>query len=54
MTRKRISTLLVLFAGWVLAAGLLAAQDKPADPTLTLDRIFGSREFSAERFGPAR
>jgi len=32
-----------------------AAQDKAAAPgRLTLDRIFASREFSAERFGPAR
>ena len=30
-------------------------QDKAADPgRLTLDRIFASREFSPERFGPAR
>jgi dipeptidyl-peptidase-4 len=37
-----------LFAG-------LPAQDKAADPgLLTLDRIFVSREFAAERFGPAR
>jgi dipeptidyl-peptidase-4 len=32
-----------------------AAQDKAADPgRLTLDRIFNSREFASERFGPAR
>ena len=31
-----------------------AAQEKAADPVLTLDRIFGTLEFSAERFGPAR
>jgi dipeptidyl-peptidase-4 len=31
-----------------------AAQDKPADPVLTLERIFVTRDFSAERFGPAR
>jgi len=54
MTRKKTAGLFVFFVGWVLAAGFLAAQDKPADPILTLDRIFGSREFSAERFGPAR
>ena len=54
MTQKKISGIIVLFIGWVLAAGFLAAQDKPADPILTLDRIFASREFSAERFGPAR
>jgi dipeptidyl-peptidase-4 len=33
----------------------LRAQDRTADPgLLTLDRIFVSREFAAERFGPAR
>ena len=31
-----------------------SAQDKPADPILTLDRIFAARDFAAERFGPAR
>jgi len=44
-------------AAVVLAAlvpGLLVAQGKAADPVLTLDRIFNSREFAAERFGPAR
>jgi len=54
MTRKKISGFLVLFIGWILAAGFLAAQDKPADPVLTLDRIFAGHEFAAERFGPAR
>jgi dipeptidyl-peptidase-4 len=47
-----------------LAVGLLTVfsilpvfgigQDKPADPILTLDRIFAARDFAAERFGPAR
>ncbi|MBE0713373.1 MAG: DPP IV N-terminal domain-containing protein, partial [Candidatus Aminicenantes bacterium] len=54
MTQKKISGFLVFFIGWVLAAGFLAAQDKPADPGLTLERIFAGREFAAERFGPAR
>ena len=46
-----------------LAVGLLTVfsilpvfgigQDKPADPVLTLDRIFVSRDFAPERFGPA-
>ncbi len=54
MTRKKIFGLLILFIGGVLAAGFLAAQDKPADPGLTLERIFAGREFAAERFGPAR
>ena len=47
MTRKKISGFLVLFIGWVLAAGFLAAQDKAANPILTLDRIFAGREFAA-------
>ena len=33
----------------------LAAQDMAVDPgRLTLDRIFASKEFDPERFGPAR
>jgi dipeptidyl-peptidase-4 len=56
-SRLRIITIIVLAIG--LATGFTvpaaaAAQDKPADPVLTLERIFASREFSAERFGPAR
>ncbi|MGD1008869.1 MAG: S9 family peptidase [Candidatus Aminicenantales bacterium] len=45
---------------WIILAIVLSvpavstAQEKPADPVLTLERIFGSREFTAERFGPAR
>ena len=39
----------------VLLAGQVAAQNTPADPgLLSLDRIFASRDFAAERFGPAR
>ncbi len=39
----------------ILIAGQAGAQTKPADPgLLSLDRIFASREFAAERFGPAR
>jgi dipeptidyl-peptidase-4 len=57
--RKKLS----IFALIALAIGLVtgfavpaaaAAQDKPADPALTLERIFTGREFAAERFGPAR
>jgi len=54
MTRKKTFGILILFIGWVLAVGFLAAQDKPADPGLTVERIFAGREFAAERFGPAR
>ncbi len=43
-----VISLLGAFAG-------LTGQDRAADPgRLTLDRIFSSREFAAERFGPAR
>jgi dipeptidyl-peptidase-4 len=53
--RKRIDLIiLVLLALGFGAPGICAAQDKPADPILTIDRIFGAREFSPERFGPAR
>ena len=39
----------------VLLAGHVAAQNTPADPgLLSLDRVFSSRDFAAERFGPAR
>jgi len=53
--RKRFVLILLV----VLMAGLGvprvgAAPDKPADPILTIDRIFASREFIPERFGPAR
>ncbi|MBE3131675.1 MAG: S9 family peptidase [Acidobacteria bacterium] len=56
-SRLRIITIIVLAIG--LATGFAvpaaaAAQDKPADPVLTLERIFAGREFAAERFGPAR
>ncbi|MGZ7046289.1 MAG: S9 family peptidase, partial [Candidatus Aminicenantales bacterium] len=54
MKKRTIFGLVWLFVGLIVAPALLAPQDKPADPILTLDRIFGSREFSAERFGPAR
>ena len=37
------------------ATALAAVQDKPSDPgLLTLERIFNSREFAPESFGPAR
>jgi dipeptidyl-peptidase-4 len=53
MKKNKISGLLA-FALFFFS-GLSVAQDKPADPgLLTLERIYGSREFAAERFGPAR
>ena len=52
--RKALLNGLLIF-GLILCCGLSGAQDKPNDPgLLTLDRIFGSREFAPERFGPAR
>lgn len=50
-----------LGSGWLVLLLLLgmplasAAREKAPDPALlTLDRIFNSQEFAAERFGPAR
>ena len=54
MFQRTTRTLFLLFVLAFFAAALPAAQEKPADPVLTLDRIFASREFAAERFGPAR
>jgi len=55
MTKKhRLGLIVVAIAVLGIFAGL-AAQDKASDPgRLTLERIFVSREFSPERFGPAR
>jgi hypothetical protein len=54
--RHGIHRCLVLSAAaLILLAGQAGAQTKPADPgLLSLDRIFASRDFAAERFGPAR
>jgi len=42
-------------AALVLLAGYAGGQSPAADPgRLTLERIFASRDFAAERFGPAR
>lgn len=47
--------LILFLAFWALAPLPAAAQAAPPDASiLSLDRIFGSREFGAERFGPAR
>ena len=54
ITRKTFILIVAAIAVLGLFAGI-QAQDKPADPgRLTLDRIFVAREFTAERFGPAR
>ena len=49
-TTVRVLTIVALL--WCSAGP--RAQNTPPDPVLTLDRIFTSREFAAERFGPAR
>ncbi len=55
-TFRRLLVLGLALAGVVglaAPAPLLAQAQGQASP-LTLDRIFSSREFSPERFGPAR
>jgi dipeptidyl-peptidase 4 len=54
MTKRTLVVTAMLFALAPCFAAPAAPQDKAAAPVLTLDRIFGSREFAAERFGPAR
>lgn len=55
MRRTKIICLLTILFAILFRISLLAGQDKPSDPSLlNLDRIFGSREFASERFGPAR
>jgi dipeptidyl-peptidase-4 len=45
--------LIVAVVGF-LWTGTATAQGQASPAALTLDRLFGSREFSSERFGPAR
>ncbi|MBN1939867.1 MAG: S9 family peptidase [Candidatus Aminicenantes bacterium] len=55
MTGKRPLCLIVGVSAVLGLFTILMGQDKAADPgRLTLDRIFNSREFASERFGPAR
>jgi len=54
MIKRTTLALLALFALAVPGAAFPAGQDKPFDPVLTLDRIFVTRDFAPERFGPAR
>lgn len=52
---KKIS--LGVFALYLLFCSIpviSSAQDRPVDPILTVDRIYSSREFASQRFGPAR
>jgi dipeptidyl-peptidase-4 len=55
LKKMRFFAVPLFFAVFLGMPPASAAQDKPSDPgLLTLDRIFNSREFAAERFGPAR
>src|SRR5512136_1485339 len=55
MIKKRISVLFVIAIAALGGRSGLAAQDAASSSgRLTLDRIFASREFAPERFGPAR
>jgi len=55
MTKRNPFVLIALAITVLGLFGGTSAQDKAADPgRLTLDRIFTSREFAPERFGPAR
>ncbi len=44
----------LLLSALLLAGGALSAQQHPPQPTEQLRRLFASREFAPERFGPAR
>ncbi len=52
MTTRRL--LVVLLAVALLVPAAATARGQAAQGTLTLDRIFSSREFAPERFGPAK
>ncbi len=52
MNAKRLLVVLLLASS--VGAAAAAAQDPPPSSRLSLDRIFATREFAPERFGPAR
>ena len=54
MKLKMISFLLVMGLLFSSAGALLQAQEGTLDPILSIPRIFVTRDFSPERFGPAR
>jgi len=54
LKRTALRPLIALIAVLALAAVLPAQETSSGAGLLTLDRIFASREFSPERFGPAR
>lgn len=51
--RLKLIALIILALGLAVPAAT-AAQNKPVDPILTVERIFAGREFAAEHFGPVR
>jgi dipeptidyl-peptidase-4 len=54
MNMKKTAGLFLVVFGVLCRVAVLAAQDKPYDPLLNLERIYNSREFVSQRFGPAR
>ena len=54
MNMKKTAGLFLVVFGVLCLVAVLAAQDKPYDPLLNLERIYNSREFASQRFGPAR
>ena len=53
-TRKKYTSAFLFLFFLPLLSTCLPAQEKSYEPWLNLDRIFGTREFAPERFGPAR
>ena len=53
MSQRFIKVLMALWLGAFLGNGL-PGQEKKYDPLLSLERIFGTKEFESERFGPVR
>ena len=51
---KRFPRVFIAMALCALLGNYLGAQEKSPHPLLSLERIFDSRDFAAERFGPAR
>jgi dipeptidyl-peptidase-4 len=51
---RSLAILITLLLAAALPVVLCAAQDKPPDPLLSIDRIFVAHEFTTEHFGPAR
>jgi len=54
MSKRAFLVTIIITAMAFVIPSLTAAQNTSTDPILTVDRIFNSREFSAERYGPAR